>query len=624
MNRIEKWFSLIALISLVIATLQIAWFLKFWIMPLACLGFAFFSYLWRKDLSIWLFFFFLPLINSLPDLQFNGYPYNYMGLALFYFSGLVLASFYRREKHVFHSGWKRVYFLYLIIVSLSVLFVFLRWSNITLSFRALMADTPVTPSGKQVSFASIFPVLSLFFIAMPPFLPSILKINGWNLERSIRPIMTGFIISLAIGFFQRFFYSDFLTQEWWKRLRQYNGGFSDFNSFGFFSGVLFFLLLIRLIKQPERVWMKLGLFIFPLAGVILSGSRMAFLFIMVGGVYIALTRNIKLFYKAVALFLLAVVIFVFGGRLKERLQVSVQGTGGIVASGKTYQALDQLSTGRLELIKETLPIIPRFPLTGVGVGNYLFFLDYLAFPNPAINELALNHFLLVQCESGLIGLIFFLFFLWAIWRHLPGWDLKILLGAMLVSLNFNVYLWFPECLLLFWLVVSTLPDSNNQVCMPFFKRRWVQLALIALFSFFQVYHFSSLHPANLCQSKGAGYSYGLWYGEESGGVPFHWSKAASGVYFHEGEKQTLRIVSAAPISILYGKKQVVDLYWRGKHARRWIFYKPGEREFSIPSGRKGFLEIRVNPVFNPKNMGLNEDDRYLGVQVFTLTGEPGN
>ena len=135
--------------------------IHFVILPVFFLGLGLLSYLWSGRKALILFLFLLPLINSTPDIFFNGYPFNYMGVALFYLSGIMIASRLKKEKPEFVFPGYELYLLFLVLISVSVFFVFLRWSSLTLSFLAFLRDTPVAPSGERLSFACIFPVITL-------------------------------------------------------------------------------------------------------------------------------------------------------------------------------------------------------------------------------------------------------------------------------------------------------------------------------------------------------------------------------------------------------------------------------------------------------------------------------
>ena len=146
------WF---AWASLALAAVQIIWRLHFFVLPGALFTLCFFLFLASGRRSLQFFLFLLPLVNSLPALFFNGYPYNYMALPLFALAGLVLAAQWRGERLEFNFPGSRVYLLFLGLLWISAFFVFLRWSNILHSPLAFFRDTPVAPSGERL-FTSSF------------------------------------------------------------------------------------------------------------------------------------------------------------------------------------------------------------------------------------------------------------------------------------------------------------------------------------------------------------------------------------------------------------------------------------------------------------------------------------
>ena len=72
--------------------------LRFVILPVLFLALGLLSYFWSGRKALLLFLFLLPLINSTPDIFFNGYPFNYMGVALFYLSGMHDRFAFKKRK----------------------------------------------------------------------------------------------------------------------------------------------------------------------------------------------------------------------------------------------------------------------------------------------------------------------------------------------------------------------------------------------------------------------------------------------------------------------------------------------------------------------------------------------
>ena len=97
MNK-KKLHGFLAFLSLAMLFFTVVIHLHFVILPVFFLALGLSSYLWNGRKALVLFLFLLPLINSTPDIFFNGYPFNYMGVSLFYLSGMMLASAAKKKK----------------------------------------------------------------------------------------------------------------------------------------------------------------------------------------------------------------------------------------------------------------------------------------------------------------------------------------------------------------------------------------------------------------------------------------------------------------------------------------------------------------------------------------------
>ena len=63
------------------------------------------------------------------------------------------------------------------------------------------------------------------------------------------------------------------------------------------------------------------------------------------------------------------------------------------------------------MLIDSAKMIGRFPIGGVGAGNFLFYLKYMHFADDAYLDLPLNQYLLFFSETGLIGGLLFILFL---------------------------------------------------------------------------------------------------------------------------------------------------------------------------------------------------------------------
>ena len=626
----------LAFLSLALLFYVVVIHLRFVILPVFFLALGLLSYFWNSRKALVLFLFLLPMVNSTPDIFFNGYPFNYMGVSLFYLSGMLIASLLKKEKLEFTFPGHGLYLLFLILVSISVFFVFLRWSNLTLSPLAFLRDTPVTPSGEMLSFACIFPVITLALFSLTPFLASLLRHHHFGENEIFIPLKAGFCLSFLLALVQKWLNPDFLAQSWWGlKMNQVNGGFSDFNAFGFFAGAMFLYQALRLAEKTSR-WKESSfagkveslkdpprfsasktllpeiLFLMTaLAAIFISGCRTAFIFVLLAVIRIVLSRKTAFPVKAMIVLLLAVSLFIAGGTLKKRLRQSAVQAARIFSAADLFHAAEEVSNSRLGMLRNSARMFARFPVGGVGAGNFLFYLKYLHFGGTTYLDLPLNQYLLVFTETGLAGGLVFVFFLAVCWKRQKPGILRFAILAIAMALLFNNFFWFPECLLLFWIFLA----ANNEVGVPGreCRRTWIWVLLLA-FVAASALDFRALHPENLTRQKNVAYSYGFWPGEKNEHGAFSWTLAAAGKYFTASAGRDFAIFCGAPHAWLQKENMAVELFWRGKLFARMAFPENQLKKFHLPQGQEGFLEIRVHPTFSIKALNLGADPRELGVQ----------
>jgi O-antigen ligase len=519
--------SLILLFYVVVVRLQFA------VLPLFFLALGFITYAWNGRRALVLFLFLLPLVNSTPDLFFNGYPYNYMGIPLFYLSGVLCASRLKKEEPECAFPGRVFYSLFLALLGISVFFVFLRWSNLGLPGLALLRDTPVAPSGERVSFACIFPAITLALFALSPFLAFLIRQRRLSEREVFVPLKAGFYLSFLLVLVQKWVDPGFMAQRWWGlKMNQLNGGFSDFNAFGFFAGALFLYQALKLLEplpQPresdgmgqdgngpaggrfpvsESVGAGVLFLAVALAAIFISGCRTAFLFVLAAVIALAFSRKVGLACKAAVVLLLAGSLFIAGGTLGKRLHQSAVRAARLSAAADLYRAVDKISTGRLEMLRDGARMTRRFPVSGVGAGNFLFYLKYLRFGKGTYLDLPLNQYLLFFSEIGLPGGLAFIFFMAGLfWRQRPG-TVRSMLAVMAFALLFNNFFWFPEVLLLFWIFVA----RTDWPASPALKKTGIwPAAVILCFAALNIIDFQALHPRNWARETSTPYDYGFSY-----------------------------------------------------------------------------------------------------------------
>jgi len=656
--KVNRLFYFFSILVIVIAFAKIVFHLHFWVIPVVFFAIGLVSTFWNHKLSLYLFLFLFPFINASPGLFDSQFPYNYMAVSLFLLSGIVVAVIFqgvvRRSQKGINVSIEKPnpveeyldknfypYYLFLLILFISFMFILLRWSNVTLSSSAAVgADTPVSPPApgftsntndsmiwneQRISFASIFPVVSLFIYFISPFIFFYIKKLKPEEGRSFIWLSYGFFVSIGIAIAQKIANYSLISDRLGKEFKQFYGGFSDFNAFGFFSGVMFLWATYEIKKKNSLGYVT---FLAALAGGILSGSRTVYFFIFAGIVNLLLpsVAREKKHRKIVVIVLIVVVVVlvvVTGGTLRERLSEGFSGDESLV------KKLDAITNGRVWMTLFTLETIQDNFIPGVGTGNFTFYLAYKNYlpykrhDQKYLYDLTLNHYLLVFAENGVLAFLFFTFFMIFLFRRSAK---KLLIGTILFSLLFNNFFWFPEAFLLFW-ILAALNDTNKReiVKKAFFSKKNKKILIgvsIILFVVFNIIPFYSLHPKTWAQDTCIRYDYGFWYLEKDGaGKIFRWTKERAGIYIYldkNGESPLFKLVCGAPLSHFKEKKQRVEVYWRGKLYKKITFTENKECAFKIKSQalEEGFLEVKVLPPFNLKAMGLGSETRDLGIQFF--------
>ena len=628
----EFWFYFFALFSLLIAFFKIVVHLKFILLPLLFIISGFVLYLFSSRRALYVFFFLLPLVNSTADLFFIGLPYNYFGIPLFYLSGIIVASVVKKERISSDSNWSGWYLLFLVLVWISALFVFLRWSNLTLSPLAFFKDTPVCPSGDRISFASIFPVITLFIFSVSPFVVFLIRKDNLKEVKIFKSILIGYYISVVLGIYQKFVDPDFLAQKWWLgKLGQTGAGFSDPNAFGFFSGSILLYLTITFIFylfKKESVYPKnksntlffIVSFLFCLAGIFISGSRTGFLFVVAAIIFISISKHIKFYHKIVVIVILCIIFFIAGGILRERMTDNFEKFLSALESPDMIASFDKLSNYRISMLKYSFETFRQYPVCGVGAGNFLFFLKNLKYDESFVEDLPLNQYLLIMDETGVLGLAAFIVFVICLLKSNSKKVFKWIIAVITALIFFGNFFWLPEISLFFWIFVSFLKNKEHNQKKVSRKKSIIPVLLVSIFILGNILCFMELHPVTWAADKKTDYDYGFWYPEKDGNRHFRWSTEKAGFYTSldkEGKSKDIHLFCGAPLHKFESKEQRLNIFWRGKLYKGIIFKENKNFVFSIRDKplKNGFVELRVYPAFNLKKMGLSEETRDLGIQV---------
>jgi hypothetical protein len=292
-----RLFKIFGIISFILSSYIITVFLNYWRLPLILMTLGFMTYMINGKKSIYFFAFLLPFLGALPYFDKNGYAFNLMAIPLFYLSGMIVSAVMKGKTFEIAGMWTKYYKWFLVILWVSTIFVILRWSNLFLDLNVIFHDTQVSPEGARLSFAIIYPVITLFLFSVSPFITFLIMDEGIEEEKLWYILTGGFFISVTISAYQKFLHSSFMsapiTEFWGSKPHQFNGGFSDFNGYGFFSGILFLYFFISLIflfvkkeKQTKKFIFNFSGIFLSLTGIYFSASRTALFFVIIGNLYL--------------------------------------------------------------------------------------------------------------------------------------------------------------------------------------------------------------------------------------------------------------------------------------------------------------------------------------------------
>jgi|GEM_PF-691157 len=695
MKRFFYSFYLPAFAVMVITLAWMVFYMDTRSIPLFFFGVGVLTYFLKDTVSLYLFLFLLPFINAAPSLLSSPYPYNYTAPSVFLLSGIMAALFFKTNQITKSFGkvqetlsrkgflvvedrsgdepgfWGRDFYFYrlfLLLLVISGFFLFLRWSNITLGVPgAVGADTPASAPiprltllgdlkwyEQRISFAAIFPVVSLFFYFITPFVFFYIKRVSASERTIFQWISCGFYISTVMGVIQKIRGFSGISDRLGKELKQFNGGFSDFNAFGVFSGMMFLWSTYEIRNKNPLGYATFGV---SLVGGVLSGSRTTFFFIAVGLLNLVLgVLKERRKQKTVIIGLIVVVgvlIAIGGGTMKKRLM-------GADWDPKYsfFDKVDAAVNGRLKMAVFSVQTINDYFFTGVGTGNFSFYLTYKNYLRAKLSgkaylyDLPMNQYLWVFTENGVLAFVFFTIFMVFLYRRS---EKKLLMGAVLFSLLFNNFFWLPEAFILFWILAAANhgggvrvglqsgeggafagsltgcdnignPADNTPISKSFwrsgnlFSKRVLVFVTVLLAVVFHFLSFQSLHPAVWAKRLGFMYDWGFWAVEKDEKQrEFQWTKADAGRIIaldKNGESLEFRLVCGAPLDRFPNKMQTVKIYWKKKLYREYSFTGNGEYRFRIKSVPFdwGFMELKIQPVFVPGEISRSVDTRDLGIR----------
>lgn len=410
--------------------------------------------LYSSKLGLYLFIFFIPLLNSLTTiLEIQPVP-----IILFFFfaffMGFILNLFnndFQSRSELFgpikffESEISRVFLIFIIILSLSAAITIFRYSNFFPFITNNYHNLKVNINGFDSNSAILW-TLSFFFNY---FIGFALFFAVFNILKNIRDLINALVVLIFSTFLTSIFaiYQYFINPfigsfKFWVETGRLNATFSDPNAMGAYC-LLIFPIFISLIIMAHRWYSRLIfciLFVFFMLMVIFSGSRSALLGIILTIIIfliLGLKRLIRFIKKlpkkrkvaaviTIIVIILIILIAITGITLTtNKIKSNVLEIGLIqrsLESIKTFmhyfktagplEALKSISNYRYIFWNQAINMAKNYPLTGVGAGSYVIQLpDYLwAYHNDfSTIDYAGNYYLQVLSEFGSVGLILILF-----------------------------------------------------------------------------------------------------------------------------------------------------------------------------------------------------------------------
>jgi hypothetical protein len=616
-NRIYFLFSIF--IFLLLSAVMALHFAIIWL-PLFCFSAGFLARTVFPSAYLAVFSFLIPVLPALAVFENKGFPLNYLLLPIFFLCGIVVGELAVNKKQ--GAGplpeLPRFYPAFLSLLGISFIFVMLRWSNLTLSPLAFFRDTPLATTGQRISFGIIFPVVETSLFMLSPFYFILLQRLA-DKRRVLIAFLCGQSLSICFSLVQRF-------QESGSAHYSLRGLASDATAFGFLSALSMLLALYLYVKYAEKL---LGVFFvaISMAGILNSTTRIGFFALVLGMLlflYLNRGKNVPPLVLAVFLAVISIFFILFfykpGSNLFARLKSNILEIDQFYNLKKTAQTLSgDLSAHRDVLGQYVLESLHKYPLTGVGTGNFVFWV-MAAHAGNYFHHLPANQYFFFASSLGIPGLMVFVFFCCALFS-LKKWPEKCLLAVLSFFFLFNDYLWFPEIALVFWLVASLGEKRQDRPFVWSRTARVIFLGCMLAAVFFNFQKFYDLHPKTWARENSASYDYGLYHIEHEKGQQFQWTGAKAGIYIYldqNGRNNNFRLVCGAPLEFLKNREQVVDIYWRGRFFKKVILRNNEEYPVLIEDKqwREGFLEFRIRPCFSLSRLNLGRETRLLGAKLF--------
>jgi len=624
----------------------------------------------RLEWGILFFTFCFPLINSLPYFFgiFEPLPHAPAALVLFlfFFLGWLVHHCFQPQKLSFKWSVLRPIILLSILICVSAVVTFLRYTNffpflMDRVYELIVNVDGVTTGGaimSDVFFALNYLTGFAFFFIL---LNTVSKVGF--AKRISRILCLSICVSLAFGMFQHIGNLQLGNNPISIEEGLINATFKDALSFGAFTSMVLPLILglLFVTKGRDRVFY---LALFVLAGTMLfhSGSRSAVLsaglslalFVFLGlksFVHHVQVKSAPSKKRIVPLFIGIAMIIVLIFSLTV-LREDILHSRAVARWEKlTEQDVSSLETSqRASLWKIASCVMSEYPVSGIGIGAFIIevsnFSKIYGIPIQC-SESAENYFLQAGTELGIPGLFLVFWMFWEIFKEIKGHKVRFIskdrdkffwtgafvgLFAFFINAQFHSYIGSYEIKYAFWLLVAFVFSRGGDAQATEEKTGLHKIAAVAGVAAVLVTGawliWNATHSLSLkskTEQLGIRQDFGFYEFEKTqGGETFRWTREYGGLAVNiEQPVIQIPILASHPdikqnpvrlriylIKDFFKRKTLLDDVRLSNNTWRVFEYRLPEE-----INREVILLVKVGRTWNPLRIQGTPDPRNLGVAL---------
>lgn len=404
--------------------------------------------IFNLEISLLIFIFFIPLLNSLPYILGNlhSFPSIYFLFIGLFFGSLI--NIVKRNKSLLYFNELRIYtpiFIFIILCLISFIFTFSRLINFYPFIESEIQKFTVNVLGWS-NFIALSYLVAGFLNYLSGFLLLLIIININISEKFIKylfySISISFLIVFFIGLYQLFINRSFGNIDYWVRLNRVSSTLSNPNSLGEYVFMLFPAFIgFGYYFYCKKKYLSIFSFIFILFVFILisySGSRTSIVGIgiisLLYFIYLGATLFKKIFQKfnlkkivlnIISYFLiLSVLLLFFSGVifivkninlgdncpvLLLRIKSNIDSIGKV----NFLRYVSSISSGRNILWRQAVNMFLDYPISGVGIRQYYIEIsnyNIVKYGKVSLIDHPENYYLQILSEMGIFALMIVLWF----------------------------------------------------------------------------------------------------------------------------------------------------------------------------------------------------------------------